>query len=238
MSSGLYELDVEEEISMASPAPTPPEVTVRHSPPRLMVFSSTSASELEAMLPQWQELVANAVEASAAGEPAVLLPALQAAGASVRIVYVAMADEAGGVQRLLGVFPLHCAHEFCGRRATVLQLWNPTACATCVPLIHRDMAEACLDAFFAWLRAQARNLWLMEFANIPAAGAFCRALLLHQRASGESIYRARRADDGAYNPLAITLLYPTGHYGSDLLLASASLIQLTGRLQPRGRIKP
>jgi hypothetical protein len=244
MTSASYELDIEQVIPLAAPAPTPlaaplpakpPEVVARRMPQRLMVFSTTAAGELEALRPHWERLVGNALEASGPCEPAVLLPALQMAVAGVRIVYVALADDAGAVQRLLGLFPLQCGSELGGQRVSMLRLWNHVAGQISVPLIDRDMVDPCLAVFLAWLRAQARHLWVMEFGNIPAAGAFCRGLLLHQRDNGERLYRLKVVDGEARDGLAITLLYPTGHYGSEFLHPLTVPVRVEGGAQGKGR---
>jgi hypothetical protein len=250
MTSASYVLDVEQVMpleglapilvpaSVPTPVPTPlpppPEVVARRTT-RLMVFSTSAAGELEALRPHWEKMAANALEASNPCEPAALLPSLQMTVGGIRIVYVALADDAGVVQRLLGLFPLQCANELRGRRVSMLRLWNHVAGQVSVPLIDRDMVDPCLAVFLAWLRAQARHMWVMEFGNIPTAGAFCRALLLHQRDNGERLYRSKAADGEACDGLAITLLYPTGHYGSDFLRPLAAPVRVQGGVQGKGR---
>lgn len=130
---------------------------------------------LEAIVPAWEELGANAVEANPFYEHWILLPALRAQGegAGFRCVLVWDGD------RLAGLFPFERKLKFRGLPATTLTSWRHSAYLLCTPLVRADCAVECLQALLAWLPKEGA---IAEFRYIPCDGAFHSALASATRA--------------------------------------------------------
>src|SRR5215210_1629599 len=105
---------------------------------------------LKAIVPEWQDLAANAVEPNPAYEPWMLLPALEAFGgdADLRIAAVRHGGE------LVGLFPLQLERRYKGILPT-LSSWTHPHCMLCVPLVRANRATEVLSEVFAWARDQA-----------------------------------------------------------------------------------
>ena len=132
--------------------------------PTIQVVRDRAA--LEAIVPAWDELAANACEINPFYESWVLLPALRAQGegAGFRCVLVWDGD------RLIGLFPFERQRRFKGLPVPVLTSWRHSAYLMCTPLIR---ASESLKTLFDWAADEGS---LIEFRYIPADGAFHRAL--------------------------------------------------------------
>ena len=123
---------------------------------------------LQAIIPAWDELAANACEVNPFYESWILLPALRAQGdAALRCVLVWQGE------RLIGLFPFERKRRFKGLPVSVLASWRHSAYLLCTPLVRADSAAECLRALFGWA---GREGSLLEFLYIPADGGFHAAL--------------------------------------------------------------
>src|SRR3954468_4050276 len=124
---------------------------------------------LEAIVPAWEELAAQACEANPFYEHWILLPALRAqgAGSGFRCVLVWEAE------RLIGLFPFERTLTLKGLPAATLSSWRHRSYLLCTPLVRADAAAECLQALFDWLPQEAA---IAEFRYIPSDGAFHSAL--------------------------------------------------------------
>jgi CelD/BcsL family acetyltransferase involved in cellulose biosynthesis len=124
---------------------------------------------LEAIVPAWEELAANAVEANPFYEHWILLPALRAQGEGNGFRCVLVWDG----ERLIGLLPFERRLNFKGLPAATLTSWRHSAYLLCTPLVRAGAAAQCLQAFFDWLPHEAA---IAEFRYIPCDGAFHSAL--------------------------------------------------------------
>src|SRR5215212_6423974 len=94
---------------------------------------------LKAIVAEWEDLAANAVEPNPAYEPWMLLPALEAfsEAADLRIVAVRHGGE------LVGLFPLQLERRYKGLLPT-LSSWTHPHCMLCVPLVHSKVTTEVL----------------------------------------------------------------------------------------------
>ena len=123
---------------------------------------------LEALVPAWDELAANACEINPFYESWILLPALRAQGdAALRCVLVWQGE------RLIGLFPFERKRQFKGLPVPVFTSWRHSAYLLCTPLVRADAAAECLQALLEWAAAEGS---IVEFRYLPADGGFHAAL--------------------------------------------------------------
>ena len=113
----------------------------------------------------WQELADDAVEPNPFYEPWMLLPALEAWRAPLRLVFI---EDAGA---LVGFFPLERAWSYRGVALPHLRLWRYPHCFLGTPLVRRGYAAECLRALRAWLKND-----ILHWRDIGADGPFAAAL--------------------------------------------------------------
>jgi hypothetical protein len=126
---------------------------------------------LEDYIQAWEDLAADALVPNPFYEPWMLLPALAglAKGSDVGVVLVLTMDQ--GAPILCGVFPLERTARYKGLPIAAFSLWRHIYCALCTPLIRRDCARECLDAFLDWLASECGGP-LMEFGLVSGEGPF------------------------------------------------------------------
>lgn len=137
----------------------------------------------------WEQLAENALEPNPFYEPWMLLPALKslAANSAVKLVFVYVSN--GERKVLCGLFPLelHDGYKGLGTRLPLktLSLWKHKYCYLCTPLIHKDYAHQCLNAFFEWLAEGDHRAPLAEFGYVPGEGPFHQLLVecINERAA-------------------------------------------------------
>ena len=129
-------------------------------------------ADLPAIVAQWDDLAANAIEPNPAYESWMLLPALEAFAGTQEVRIVAMWRE--GV--LCGLFPLRPGRRY---RLRTLSSWTHPHCVLCVPLVRSGQAHEVLNALFDWAKGEAS---LIELPWLPTDGAFHQALVdvLHE----------------------------------------------------------
>jgi CelD/BcsL family acetyltransferase involved in cellulose biosynthesis len=132
------------------------------------IVTVARGSELECVVPAWEELARAALEPNPFYEHWMLRPALEAFGAAqdVRVVLV------WSGARLAGLFPFERVARYKGLPAAALRSWQHAHCLLCTPLVRADSARLCLEALFDWLDAS-----FIEFRYLPAGEPFHRALL-------------------------------------------------------------
>jgi GNAT acetyltransferase-like protein len=130
---------------------------------------------LEDYVQAWEDLAADALAPNPFYEPWMLLPALAglAKGSDVRVVLVLTVDQ--GAPILCGVFPLERTARYKGLPIAAFSLWRHIYCALCTPLIRRECARECLDAFLDWLDSE-RGCSLMDFNLVSGDGPFHKLL--------------------------------------------------------------
>src|SRR5262249_35462797 len=138
---------------------------------------------LSAHVPAWEGLAANALEPNVFYEPWMLLPALEAFGASHDLLFVLVFShdpqpkQAGPL--LCGLFPLERLRRYKGFPVRTFRLWQHVHCYLGTPLVRSGYAGACLEAFFGWLAADRRGAAVLECLRLPGEGPFHQALVEH-----------------------------------------------------------
>jgi CelD/BcsL family acetyltransferase involved in cellulose biosynthesis len=124
---------------------------------------------LARLIPQWEDLAANALEPNPFYEHWLLLPALEcfAQNDDVRIVAVWRKD------KLAALLPLQRMARYKGLPVSALSAWRHRHCLLCTPLVRADGAAETIAALLRSLRASAA---LLELNYIPADGPFHDAL--------------------------------------------------------------
>jgi CelD/BcsL family acetyltransferase involved in cellulose biosynthesis len=132
------------------------------------VTVARSRTELECLVPAWEDLARAALEPNPFYEHWMLLPALEAfaAGQELRVVLV------WDGERLAGLFPFQRLARYKGLPAATLTSWRHPHCLLCTPLVRADCARACIEALLDHSGAS-----LLELCYLPAGEPFHRALL-------------------------------------------------------------
>ena len=137
------------------------------------------AEDLAGLVPEWENLAANALEPNPAYEPWMLLPALEAFGGGQDLRFVAAYH--GG--ELAGFFPLKAESRFRGLPLRTLASWRHPHCMLCVPLVRANVAPKVLAGFLQWTRA---NTSVVDLSHLIAEGAFHQALVDALNESGST----------------------------------------------------
>jgi hypothetical protein len=139
------------------------------------------AAGLAQYVPAWEALAAAALEPNVFYEPWMVLPALEAfgAGLKLRLVLVLVTDPKRpfGPPLLSGFFPLERRRGYKGLPVSYLTLWRHLYCFLCTPLVRADCARETLEAFLKWLAADRGGCPLLELARITGDGPFHFLLL-------------------------------------------------------------
>ena len=136
------------------------------------VAVSRDATALAALVPQWEDLAAHALEPNPFYESWSLLPALEAEHAGRELLFVQVWKQG----RLDGLFPFVRESRFKGLPLSVLRSWHHTSHMLCTPLVRAGAQAACLQALLAWLREDGDGAAAAEFRYLPADGALIGAL--------------------------------------------------------------
>lgn len=142
-------------------------------------------ADLEPYVSAWEDLAAAAIEPNVFYEPWMLMPAIRAFGARLRLRFalVLAPDPARplGPPLLAGIFPLEQQSQYqgLGKKLPVktLRLWKHEHCYLCTPLIRAGYGREAIAAFFDWLAAGSHGCSLMEFPFIAGDGPFNQILL-------------------------------------------------------------
>src|SRR6185295_13613940 len=105
-------------------------------------------ASLQAIVPAWEELAANALEANPFYEPWALLPALAANGDGEALVCVLVWRQG----RLDGLFPFVREPRFKGLPLNALRSWRHSSHMLCTPLVRAGAQADCIRALIRWLR--------------------------------------------------------------------------------------
>ena len=135
---------------------------------------------MAAIVPAWEHLAANALEANPFYEPWILLPALWARGEE-GFECVSIWDEG----KLFGLFPVERRPGFRRLPVATLASWRHSAYLLCTPLVRADAAHIALQALLRWAVDEAS---VLELLYLPASGAFDDAL----RAVAKTVVRTAR----------------------------------------------
>src|SRR6185436_16108302 len=135
-----------------------------------VAVASNSAS-LQAFVPAWEELAANALEANPFYEPWALLPALAANDAEALVCVLVWRQG-----RLDGLFPFVREPRFKGLPLNALRSWRHSSHMLCTPLVRAGAQAECLRALIDWLRDDGAGAAAVEMRYLPGDGAFIGAL--------------------------------------------------------------
>ena len=136
------------------------------------------ATELAALLPEWEALAAGALEPNPAYEPWMLLPALEAFGDATSLAIVAVRDANG----LVGLFPLQRERRYRGLPLHALTSWRHGHFRLGVPLVLASRADEVLKALLQWARRQASVIELDQLTvRESSARSLYRALTISSK---------------------------------------------------------
>jgi CelD/BcsL family acetyltransferase involved in cellulose biosynthesis len=153
-------------ISQATSPPPAPARRPRPSGTGTSVEVLNSAAELEALVPDWEALAAEAAEPNPFYEHWMLLPALEAYGAD-GLQCLAVWDDG----TLGALIPLRRNARYRGLPVPALSTWRHRNMMIGTPLIREKSAAKCLAALFKQPLAP-----LVEFELIATGGPFYAAL--------------------------------------------------------------
>jgi CelD/BcsL family acetyltransferase involved in cellulose biosynthesis len=159
--------------------------SVRKSMSALTISVVRDRAGLQAIVPAWEALAAQACEPSPFYEPWILLPALGAQREGEGLRCICIWEGA----RLLGLFPFQRQRRYKGMPIATLASWRHSAYLLCTPLLRADKAADCLRALLAWRGADAAAL---ELRYVPAAGPFANALASALRTSRAAFATTQR----------------------------------------------
>lgn len=144
---------------------------------RYAITSLRDRAALAALLPEWEDLAAHALEPNVFHEPWMLRPALEAFAAPFAVQLVLVRAEAPGRAPLLcGVFPLERATRIRGLPYRHLRLWRHKQCLFGAPLVRAGHAHETFEALFEWLARDPRGASALEWSVMPGEGELRRAL--------------------------------------------------------------
>jgi CelD/BcsL family acetyltransferase involved in cellulose biosynthesis len=158
--------------------------------PRTVRVSLVDRSALAPLESEWRALADAALEPNVFQEAFFLEPSLKAlaSGDPLQIVSIRSDDT------LIGLFTLVRTPRYRGLPFTALSLWRHPYEALGTPLVHRDYAGECLDAFLDWLATRPEHF--VELSDVSADSPFRWALvdtLRRRRATFFSIEAHTRA---------------------------------------------
>jgi CelD/BcsL family acetyltransferase involved in cellulose biosynthesis len=164
--------------------------------PGLEVTVARDAAALAAVVPQWQDLAAGAMEPNPLYEHWMMLPALAGAAPPELCCVLVWRGE-----RLDALFPFQRARRLKRFAPGTLTSWSHRSWMLCTPLVRAAGARESLGALFDWLAARGEPI--AEFRYLPSEGCFYGALadaLRERRAMAvatESFTRALLRKGGA-----------------------------------------
>jgi CelD/BcsL family acetyltransferase involved in cellulose biosynthesis len=151
----------------------------RAAPQRPGVAVVRDVAELRAFEQAWIELAAEALEPNVFHEPWMMLPAIRSYGSGKDLRFALVftpGDPPTGPAVLAGFFQLERRTTYRGFPATTLSLWRYPHCFLGTPLIRRDAAAACLEAFFDWATGETAPT-LLDLARVSGEGELHRLLI-------------------------------------------------------------
>jgi CelD/BcsL family acetyltransferase involved in cellulose biosynthesis len=128
-------------------------------------------TSLARVVEPWEDLARHVIEPNPLYEPWMLLPALEAQGSED---FVCVLVWSGDV--LTGLFPLTRQRRYKGTPLDVLCSWRHKSWMLCPPLVRAGAAGASIRALLDWLARDGCRASAVEFAYLPADGAFHGAL--------------------------------------------------------------
>lgn len=160
----------------STPSPEPP---VRGSRTFVSV-EVTRREELEALVPDWQDLAHHAIEPNVFYEPWMALPAFDAYGAGRELRFLFLYEEGAGEPPLLcGFFPIERLAHFRGLPMPCFRLWDYVHCFLGTPVVRAGRARSTIAAFLRWLGDASAEHLLLELPCCGADGPIHQALLGH-----------------------------------------------------------
>jgi CelD/BcsL family acetyltransferase involved in cellulose biosynthesis len=127
------------------------------------------STALARLIPQWEDLAANAVEPNPFYEHWMLLPALECFAKRGEVAIAVLWRDG----RLAALFPFQRARRYKGLPVGAFSAWRHRHCLLCTPLVRAEGAAETLAALLAGLRGEAP---LLELSYIQADGPFHAAL--------------------------------------------------------------
>jgi CelD/BcsL family acetyltransferase involved in cellulose biosynthesis len=169
---------------------------------KLTVVTIRDAEALRDYLPEWDDLVANALEPNVFYESWQLLPALRLLGKNhdlqIALVFV---EEAQG-KKLCGLFPLERQRLYNKLPVRVISLWRHKCCYLATPLLRSGYARETLAAFFDWLAHGEHGCPLLKLDWIAGEGKVHHALVNYLHETGVATLVTERFTRALFKPSA------------------------------------
>jgi CelD/BcsL family acetyltransferase involved in cellulose biosynthesis len=201
----LASLDASKEQEVREPVTSP--LSNKDGRNKLAVVTIRNAEALSDYLPEWDDLVANALEPNVFYEPWQLLPALRLLSADSDLqVALIFAEEVQG-KKLCGLFPLERQRLYGKLPARVISLWRHKFCYLTTPLLRAGYARETLGAFFDWLARGEHSCSLLKFDWIAGEGKIYQAIVDHLHESGSATLVTERFTRALFKPSADAEMY-------------------------------
>jgi CelD/BcsL family acetyltransferase involved in cellulose biosynthesis len=203
-------------------SPTAPAAVKRRPSGTGTIVQVRDAATLPLLMPDWEDLAADAAEPNPFYEHWMLLPALQAyqAGGEFRCIAVWVDGTLGAL------FPVRLARSFRGVPMRTLYSWRHRNMLICTPLIRAKTAAKCITALL-----QSDLAPVIEFEWISAGGLFYGALTEAALALGQPLV----VTDAYARALLVRDRDPRPRFTSNLrnnLRRSESRLAAAGKVTP------
>ncbi len=174
---------------------------------KLTVVAIRNIEALSDYLPEWDDLVANAVEPNVFYEAWQLLPALRLLGTDSDLQVVLIFAESTQGKKLCGLFPLERKRLYNRLPLRVISLWRHKFCYLTTPLLRADYARETLAAFFDWLARGEHGCPVLKLDWIAGEGKIYHALVDHLHATGAATLVTERFTRALFKPSADSETY-------------------------------
>lgn len=172
----------------------------------IVVVVARDVEQLRQHEAAWQDLAQSALEANINYEPCLLLPAVEAFGATAELYFVLLYAtdplRPRGAKILCGVFPLERVRRYKGLPVSTFRLWKHEHSYLCTPLLRCAGAGRTLAAFFDWLESKDAPCRLMAFSHIAGDGDFHKLLLEELNRRGNLSFHDEWFNRALYQPRA------------------------------------
>jgi len=153
-----------------------------------------TSEEASSFVPDWEELVTNAVEPNVFYEPWMLLPAmdlLRKHDVQLLFIYGLSGEEPGGGRKLIGMFPVEYRKGYRGIPLPYVNLWRHAHCFLTTPLVRRGFEQAALAGFFGWLDGMGAGQFF-RIELLRADGPLGVHMQSYLKRSDRTVYEADR----------------------------------------------
>ena len=152
-----------------------------------------TSEEASSFVPDWEELVTNAVEPNVFYEPWTLLPAMDLLRKhDVQLLFIyGLSGEESGDRKLIGMFPVEYRKGYRGIPLPYVNLWRHAHCFLTTPLVRRGFEQAALAGFFGWLDGMGAGQFF-RIELLRADGPLGVHMQSYLKRSDRTVYEADR----------------------------------------------